>query len=100
LARGADNRDRVERLATALTAAEINVKLREDERAMLWDKFAMLEPMALLTTHARAPIGVARTARRDDLIALVGEVVEVGAADGVTLDRDTILGFIDSVPDA
>jgi len=100
LAPRADNRDRVERLAAALTATGINVKLREDERAMLWDKFAVLEPMALLTTNARACIGVARTARRDDLVALVGEVVAVGAADGVTLDRDTILGFIDSVPDA
>jgi 2-dehydropantoate 2-reductase len=100
LAPSAENRDRVERLAAALAAAGITVKQREDERAMLWDKFAVLEPMALLTTHERAPIGVPRKTRRDDLVGLVSEVVAVGAADGVRLDRDTILKFIDSVPDA
>ncbi len=99
LAPSPENRDRVERLAAALTAAGVNVKLRDDERAMLWDKFAVLEPMALLTTHARAAIGVPRATRRDDLVGLVSEVVAVGTADGVTLDRDTILRFIDSVPD-
>ena len=99
LAPSAENRDRVERLSAALLAAGVNVKLREDERAVLWDKFAVLEPMALLTTHARAAIGISRTTRRDDLVGLVTEVVAVGAADGVTLDRDQILKFIDSVPE-
>ncbi len=94
-----ENRERVERLAAALTGAGISVKLREDERAMLWDKFAVLEPLALLTTHARAAIGVPRTARRADLVGLVSEVVAVGAAEGVALDRETILKFVDSIPE-
>jgi len=100
LAPSAANRERVDRLAARLTQAGINVKLRDDEQAMLWDKFAVLEPMALLTTHACAPIGAPRTARRDDLLGLVSEVVAVGSADGVKLDRDTLVKFIDSVPES
>jgi 2-dehydropantoate 2-reductase len=100
LAPSPENRDRVERLAARLAATGLDVKLREDEHQMLWDKFAVLEPMALLTTHARTPIGPARTDRRADLLALVSEVVAAGTADGVDLDEATIVRFIDSVPDA
>jgi len=99
LAPAAASRERVDRLAARLIASGLTVKVRDDEKAMLWDKFAVLEPLALLTTHARAPAGVARTARRDDLLGLVSEAVAVGAADGVALDRETIVRFIDSVPD-
>ncbi len=92
------NRERVERLAARLAGAGIDTTVRDDERAMLWEKFGVLEPMALLTTRERASIGVARTARRDDLENLVAELVDVAQAEGVTLDRDKIVAFIDAVP--
>jgi 2-dehydropantoate 2-reductase len=91
-------RERVERLAARLREAGVDVRLRDDESAMLWDKFAVLEPIALLTTLICAPIGAARTQRRDDLIGLVREVAAVASADGAPTDPETVLRFIDSVP--
>jgi 2-dehydropantoate 2-reductase len=90
---------RVERLAEHLRATGIEVRLVEDERTMLWDKFAVLEPMAMITTSARANIGYARTHRRDDLVGLVGEVAAVATADGAAKHPDQLLAFIDSLPE-
>ena len=92
------NRERVERIAAQLRATGIDVRLRDDERAMLWDKFALLAPMALLTTHERANAGVIRERRREDLIAVVHEISAVGAADGVGVDAAAIIDLVDSVP--
>jgi 2-dehydropantoate 2-reductase len=94
------NRDSVEPLVDRLRATGLDVTVRDDEKAMLWEKFAVLEPMALLTTHERAPIGVVRTRRRDEMVALVGETAAVGNAEGVPLDRDKLLAFINSVHEA
>jgi 2-dehydropantoate 2-reductase len=94
------NRERVDRLAEALRAAGVDVRARDDEKKMLWDKFAVLEPMALLTTHMRASIGPARSQRREDLVGLVREVAAVASADGAPTDADRVLGFIDSVPES
>ena len=92
------NRERAERFSRALAGTGIDVRSREDELAVLWDKFSVLEPMAMLTTHERAPIGVVRTRRRDDLLALVSEVAAVAAAEGVPADPAKVIHFIDSVP--
>jgi 2-dehydropantoate 2-reductase len=100
LAASSANRDRVAALAGRLKAAGIPVRVREDELAMLWDKFALLAPMALLTTHERANVGVIRTKRRDDVIALVGEVAAIAKADRVVIDPDAIVGLMDSVPES
>jgi 2-dehydropantoate 2-reductase len=100
IAASADNRDRVEPIAAHLKAAGLNVRVREDELAMLWDKFALLAPMALLTTHERANAGVIRTRRREDAIALIGEVADVAGADGVDIDRQEVLRLLDSVPES
>jgi len=83
-----------------LRATGLDVKVDVDEKAMLWDKFALLAPMALLTTRARASVGVIRTQRRAELVGLIGEVVQIAGADGVGIDPSTILRLIDSVPDA
>jgi 2-dehydropantoate 2-reductase len=94
------NRDRVESLAAHLQASGLDVRIREDEAAMLWDKFALLAPMALLTTLERANAGAIRTRRRQEAIALIGEVVAVAAADGVEIDRQAVLHLLDSVPES
>lgn len=100
LAASADNRDRVESIAAHLAATGIGVHVRDDELAMLWDKFALLGPLALLTTHERANAGAIRSRRRDEAIALVGEVAAVAGADGVQIDRDAIIRLLDSVPES
>src|SRR6267143_694009 len=97
MAASAENRDRVESMAAHFSAAGLDVRVREDELAMLWDKFALLAPMALLTTHERANVGVVRAQRREDAVALIGEVAAVAAADGVHIDPAGMLRLMDSV---
>ncbi len=87
-------------LADQLGATGIDVRIRDDEHAMLWDKFAVLAPIALLTTHERANVGVVRTKRRDDAVALIGEVAAVAKADGVTVDPSAVLNRLDSAHDS
>ena len=55
------NRARIEKIADQLRATGLDVRVREDELATLWDKFSMLEPLALLTTPMETPIWVAAT---------------------------------------
>jgi 2-dehydropantoate 2-reductase len=91
-------RERVEALAVQLRQAGLDVTVRDDETAMLWDKLAFLAPLALLTTHADAPTGVVRDQRRADLEAVIGEVVAVAGAAGAQVDPAAILGMFDRVP--
>jgi 2-dehydropantoate 2-reductase len=100
IAASASNHDGVESIAAHLRAAGLDVRVRDDELAMLWDKFALLAPMALLTTHERANVGAIRTTRRADAIALIGEVAAVAGADGVHIDPDEVLRLMDSVPES
>jgi 2-dehydropantoate 2-reductase len=100
MAASAPNRDRVESIAAHLRAAGLDVRVRDDELAMLWDKFALLAPLALLTTHEHANVGAIRTRRRVDAIALIGEVAAVAGADGVHIDPDAVLRLMDSVPES
>ncbi len=100
MATSSSNRERVESIAAHLRAAGLDVRVRDDEVAMLWDKFALLAPMALLTTHERANVGAIRTGRRGDAISLIGEVAAVAAADGVHIDPDAVLRLMDSVPES
>lgn len=100
IAPSAATRSRVELVAEHLKSAGFDVRLRDDERAMLWDKLALLEPMALLTTHERAPVGVIRTKRREDAIALISEVTTVARAEGAAIDTEAVLKMMDSVPES
>ena len=87
-----------EQVAVRLRAAGFDVRIRTDEKLMLWEKFVFLAPMALLTTDARASVGTIRTKRRKDLTALLGEVSLVAGADGVPIDPAAILRFVDAIP--
>jgi 2-dehydropantoate 2-reductase len=100
MAASSSNRDRVESIAAHLRAAGLDVRVRDDELAMLWDKFALLAPMALLTTHERANVGAIRTRRRADAIALIGEIAAVAATDGAHVDPEAVLRLMDSVPES
>ena len=100
IARSEANRDRVDAIATHLSSAGLDVKVRDDELAMLWEKFAFLEPFALLTTHERGNAGAIRDRRRDDVVALFSEATAVAASDGVVIDRDALIRFVDSLPES
>lgn len=92
--------ERVEALAVPLRDGGLDVRFRDDERVMLWDKLAILAPLALLTTHERGNAGQVRTNRRDDLVALVGEVAAVANADGAAIDPAALLRIWDALPAA
>jgi 2-dehydropantoate 2-reductase len=91
-------RERTEALAGQLRHAGLEVTVRDDETALLWDKLAFLAPLALLTTHAGASAGVVREQRRADLEAVIAEVAAVAAAVGARVDPATILAMFDRVP--
>jgi 2-dehydropantoate 2-reductase len=90
----------VEELAAHFTAAGLDVRVRDDETAMLWDKLALLAPLALLTTHARANVGEVRIQRRDDALALISEVAAVARAEGATGDSEATVRLLDAAPPA
>jgi 2-dehydropantoate 2-reductase len=100
IATSSDVHDRVERFAAQLRAAGLDVKLREDETAMLWDKLAMLGPLALLTTHERGNVGMIRARRRDDAVALISEVAAVAKAEGASPDPEATVRLFDAAPES
>jgi len=93
------NRDRVERVAAQLTAVGLDVRVRDDETSMLWDKLSFLVPLALLTTHEGANAGAIRMRRRADTLAVISEVAAVAAAEGAAIDPEAVARFLDSVPE-
>lgn len=99
LAATGDQQERVKLFGSQLEAAGLDVRLRDDENAMLWDKLALLAPLALLTTHERSNAGAIRTRRREDLIAVISEVAAVARAEGAAVDPEVVVGFMDAAPD-
>jgi 2-dehydropantoate 2-reductase len=96
----ANRRSQVDELAAQFAAAGFDVRVREDEMAMLWDKLALLAPLALLTTHARANVGEIRTRRREDALALISEVAAVAEAEGAARDPEATVRLLDAAPPA
>ena len=94
------NREEVELLAAHMSAAGLDVRIRDDELVMLWDKFALLAPLALLTTHERGNVGAVRTTRRADATALYSEYAEVARAEGVPVDPQAMMRLLDSMPES
>ncbi|MFD4352135.1 ketopantoate reductase family protein [Nocardia sp. NPDC058518] len=91
-------RERIAALAAVLADAGIPTSVEEDETAMLWRKLFVLAPFALMTTHYRVSIGVVRTAHREELIAVLGEIAEIMGACGIPADIGAALRFYDSFP--
>ncbi|WP_460862769.1 ketopantoate reductase family protein [Nocardiopsis coralliicola] len=79
-----------ERAAAVLRSADIDVAVRTDGTALLWDKFAFLLPTALVCAHALAPIGAVREQRAGDLAAVVDEVARAAAAHGAAVDTAAV----------
>ena len=89
---------RVRRLADALEQAGVTTRVGDDEPAVLWSKLNFLAPLALLTTAARATTGEVCESRREDLVAIVGEVAAVARAEGAPADEEQVVDFFDGVP--
>jgi len=84
-------------VAGELRAAGLQVELGPDEATVLWEKLALLGPLALTTTAAGAPAGVVQEAAewRGRLVACHREAVAVGAAEGATLDGPALEGLLE-----
>jgi 2-dehydropantoate 2-reductase len=91
---------RVAAIGARLRAAGFEVGIRDDETALLWNKLAFLAPLALLTTHAGAPVGEVRDRRRADLAATVAEVAAVASASGAPVDPAGVLATFEQLPAA
>jgi 2-dehydropantoate 2-reductase len=94
---------RVERLAAAMLAADIQAEPKVDVRVPLWEKFIYLAPFAGFTGAARLPIGPLWSLPGFPAFFLdaVGEVEGVARAEGVTVGRnlrEDIAKYIESIP--
>jgi 2-dehydropantoate 2-reductase len=86
-------------IADELRRAGLDVALASDELTLLWEKLALLAPLALTTTARGAPVGVVQ-ADPDWKVRLLGshdEAAAVALAEGARIDsptlRSTLLEF-------
>ncbi|MEU0024360.1 2-dehydropantoate 2-reductase [Streptomyces sp. NPDC006335] len=91
-------RERLDALASVLTAAGPTTRVLDDETAALWAKMSFLAPFALLTTLYALPLGEVRTRHRAELTALVEETAAVSAACGGPADAAQALARYDAFP--
>lgn len=88
-----------EEFAEPLRHAGLDVTVREDENAMLWDKLAFLAAFALLTTRHRADVGAVRSRHRPELLTVLGEIAAVARAAHAPVPAEDLLSFFDRVPE-
>ena len=71
-----------------LNAGGLKCSVRDDERLVLWQKLAMLVPLALSTTAEEAPLGAIRDDPRKwaRLQACIDEIAAVAHAQGIAVD--------------
>jgi 2-dehydropantoate 2-reductase len=101
-----DNRltPRVKRLSEALVGAGVSAAVPADIWAELWTKFLFVVPFGGLGAATDATIGVLRSrpGTRALLTALMREIRDVAAAQGVSLPDDiveTTMAFVDQQPE-
>ena len=89
-----------EGLRSELASAGLAASIGESEASVLWGKLALLAPLALPTTLRGSELGavMADPAWRERLEGCVREVVAVADADGVQLDAEAIIAWIERVP--
>jgi 2-dehydropantoate 2-reductase len=90
----------IDRLAARLGEIGVDVTVSDDETAILWNKLSFLAPLALLTTHARAPIGVVREESRERMASVVREITAVARAAGGGRSADAVVAALDALPAA
>lgn len=90
----------IDLLASQLTAAGLDVRVRTDEVPMLWEKLAFLAPMALMTTIYRTNVGVIRSKHRTEILGVIHEVARVAQAERAQVNPEAVTSLLDSVPAA
>ena len=75
----------------------IECRVRDDALSMLWEKLAVLAPIALATTALDGPLGSVRDDER--YRACQGEVLAVGGAEGAKIDRTALRELVSAAPD-
>lgn len=100
LASATAERERLDQLAGLLGDAGIDVSVGDDETMILWNKASFLAPLALLTTHSRAPIGAVRRYQRPTMLAVIDEITKVARASGGTLDAETVGAGLNRMPES
>lgn len=74
------------------------VRCRDDQQTMLWEKLGFLAPLALLTTEYDSTVGTVRTDHRSELVNVINEISIVAKAEGAIIDPVEILLQMDSAP--
>jgi 2-dehydropantoate 2-reductase len=95
--------ERVQRIADAMTPADIQVTAVADGLVPIWDKFVYLAPFSGFTGAARLPIGGIWPDPhvRDMFYAAAREIAALAAAEGVEIsaDRfDRLRDYMDNIP--
>lgn len=85
-------------VAELLREAGITVATHPDEQTVLWRKLSFLDPLALLTTAAQAPIGEAIARRGEWLRPLVDEAAAAAATRDVAIDADAVEARLRGLP--
>jgi 2-dehydropantoate 2-reductase len=87
--------------AAELSVAGVNVAIRGDGMAAMWEKFAFITSTAMLTCLVRVVIGAAAHAKGGSALAhdILTEVSTVAAAEGYPLDAVTRTGLNDALTD-
>jgi 2-dehydropantoate 2-reductase len=86
-----------EAVGAELEGAGITVRARDDERTLLWDKLAVLAPIALATTGLDSSYGGVRDDER--YLRCQDEAVAVARADGAEVDEPALRTMLTKVPD-
>ena len=83
---------RAERLRDAFDTAGVPVRLADDIRRVLWEKYLLIAAQAGMTGLTRSPIGVIRDTRETWRMyrMIVGELAALGRASGVALPADAV----------
>jgi 2-dehydropantoate 2-reductase len=83
---------RAQRLHEAFAAAAVPVRLSDDIRRVLWEKYLMIAAQAGMTGLTRAPIGVIRDTPQSWRMyrMIVEELAALGRAAGVSLPADAV----------
>jgi 2-dehydropantoate 2-reductase len=95
--------ERVLRLCSVLSAADIQAEAVPDGRVPLWEKFIYLAPFAAFSGAARQPVGGlwSQPGFRDVFVQALGEVERIARAEGVPVSptvKEEIIKYVESVP--
>ncbi|BDY12512.1 ketopantoate reductase family protein [Hydrogenimonas cancrithermarum] len=87
----------VERLGRTLKRAGIRTKVSDTVTTDVWKKYLLIAALATLTSCYGKPMGAIVEEHRDELDAILHEILAVGRAEGAILDESNIARVIEQV---